>query len=327
MEGGSEKEGKVFCASPPPHQSKGEMSQPKGGKNMKPMCAKLAICNHGCTSCNVPPRDLDSKACVTIGEKNFEVKADDLEQISELGRGAYGVVDKMRHVPSGLIMAVKRIRATVNTQEQKRLLMDLDISMRTVDCFYTVTFYGALFREGDVWICMELMDTSLDKFYKQVIEKGLTIPEDILGKIAVSVGKLLGLCVHKSFGVTGQRGWLSSTTAAPERINPETNQKGYNVKSDIWSLGITMIELAILRFPYDSWGTPFQQLKQVVEEPSPQLPADQFSPEFVDFTSQCLKKVSKERPTYTELMQHLFFTSHEAKETDVASFVKVILGD
>lgn len=35
---------------------------------------------------------------------------------------------------------------------------------------------------------MELMDTSLDKFYKQVIEKGLTIPEDILGKIAVSVG-------------------------------------------------------------------------------------------------------------------------------------------
>ncbi|MED6251233.1 Dual specificity mitogen-activated protein kinase kinase 6, partial [Ataeniobius toweri] len=143
------------------------------------------------TPAAVPPRDLDSKACVTIGEKKCEVKADDLEQICELGRGAYGVVDKMRHVPSGLIMAVKRIRATVNTQEQKRLLMDLDISMRTVDCFYTVTFYGALFREGDVWICMELMDTSLDKFYKQVIEKGLTIPEDILGKIAVSIVKAL----------------------------------------------------------------------------------------------------------------------------------------
>ncbi|XP_023274618.1 dual specificity mitogen-activated protein kinase kinase 6 isoform X1 [Seriola lalandi dorsalis] len=311
------------------------------------------------TPAAVPPRDLDSKACVTIGEKNFEVKADDLEQICELGRGAYGVVDKMRHVPSGLIMAVKRIRATVNTQEQKRLLMDLDISMRTVDCFYTVTFYGALFREGDVWICMELMDTSLDKFYKQVIEKGMTIPEDILGKIAVSIVKALEhlhsnlQVIHRDvkpsnvlintqgqvkmcdFGISG---YLVDSVAktmdagckpymAPERINPETNQKGYNVKSDIWSLGITMIELAILRFPYDSWGTPFQQLKQVVEEPSPQLPADQFSPDFVDFTSQCLKKVSKERPTYTELMQHPFFTSHEAKETDVASFVKVILGD
>lgn len=41
----------------------------------------------------------------------------------------------------------QRIRATVNSQEQKRLLMDLDISMRTVDCPFTVTFYGALFRE------------------------------------------------------------------------------------------------------------------------------------------------------------------------------------
>ncbi|KPP78180.1 dual specificity mitogen-activated protein kinase kinase 6-like [Scleropages formosus] len=243
----------------------------------------------------------------------------------------------MRHVPSGVIMAVKRIRATVNTQEQKRLLMDLDISMRTVDCFYTVTFYGALFREGDVWICMELMDTSLDKFYKQVIEKGMTIPEDILGKIAVSIVKALEhlhsnlSVIHRDvkpsnvlintqgqvkmcdFGISG---YLVDSVAktmdagckpymAPERINPETNQKGYNVKSDIWSLGITMIELAILRFPYDSWGTPFQQLKQVVEEPSPQLPADRFSPEF----------------------QHPFFTLHDSKDTDVATFVKVILGD
>lgn len=77
-----------------------------------------------------PPRDLDSKACVTIGDQvslhiadacsvfckasitsasvqNFVVKADDLEQIEELGRGAYGVVDKMKHVPTNVIMAVK----------------------------------------------------------------------------------------------------------------------------------------------------------------------------------------------------------------------------
>ena len=121
-------------------------------------------------------------------------------------------------------LSPQRIRATVNTLEQKRLLMDLDISMRTVDCFFTVTFYGALFREvngpwclwwatsscicyaecvtdhlvsscvflqGDVWICMELMDTSLDKFYKKVIEKGKTIPEDILGKITVAVSPVV----------------------------------------------------------------------------------------------------------------------------------------
>ncbi len=52
---------------------------------------------------------------------------------------------------------------------------------------------GPLCCQGDVWICMELMDTSLDKFYKQVHEKGITIPEDILGKISVSVSTDLKL--------------------------------------------------------------------------------------------------------------------------------------
>ncbi|XP_015215390.1 dual specificity mitogen-activated protein kinase kinase 3 isoform X1 [Lepisosteus oculatus] len=307
----------------------------------------------------VPPRNLDSRTFITIGDKNFEVQADDLVPLSELGRGAYGVVERVRHAQSGTIMAVKRIRATVNSQEQKRLLMDLDISMRTVDCPYTVTFYGALFREGDVWICMELMDTSLDKFYKKVIEKKKKIPEDILGKMAVSIVKALEhlhsklSVIHRDvkpsnvlinneghvkmcdFGISG---YLVDSVAktldagckpymAPERINPELSQKGYNVKSDVWSLGITLIELAILRFPYESWGTPFQQLKQVVEEPSPQLPPDRFSREFVDFTAQCLKKNPAERMNYLELMEHPFFKTHDTKETDVASFVKEILED
>lgn len=66
---------------------------------------------------------------------------------------------------------------------QKRLLMDLDISMRSSACLYTVHFYGALFREGDVWICMEVMDTSLDKFYPRVYKNDRVINEDILGKV------------------------------------------------------------------------------------------------------------------------------------------------
>ncbi|XP_054946796.1 dual specificity mitogen-activated protein kinase kinase 6 isoform X5 [Physeter macrocephalus] len=276
-----------FCRSQPE-------THPRSGKKRNPGLKIPKEAFEQPQTSSTPPRDLDSKACISIGNQNFEVKADDLEPIVELGRGAYGVVEKMRHVPSGQIMAVK----------------------------------------GDVWICMELMDTSLDKFYKQVIDKGQTIPEDILGKIAVSIVKALEhlhsklSVIHRDvkpsnvlintlgqvkmcdFGISG---YLVDSVAktidagckpymAPERINPELNQKGYSVKSDIWSLGITMIELAILRFPYDSWGTPFQQLKQVVEEPSPQLPADKFSEEFVDFTSQCLKKNSKERPTYPELM-------------------------
>lgn len=55
--------------------------------------------------------------------------------------------------------------------------MDLDISMRSSDCPFTVHFYGALFREGDVWICMEVMECSLDKFYPIVFNNNLKMPE------------------------------------------------------------------------------------------------------------------------------------------------------
>lgn len=65
--------------------------------------------------------------------------------------------------------------------------MDLDISMRSSACPYTVHFYGALFREGDVWICMETMDTSLDKFYPKVFKNNRQMTEDILGKIAIAI--------------------------------------------------------------------------------------------------------------------------------------------
>lgn len=131
----------------------------------------------------VPPRNLDSSTTIQIGDRTFEIDADSLEKICDLGRGAYGIVEKMRHEQTGTVMAVKRITATVNRKEQKRLLMDLDISMRSSDCPYTVHFYGALFREGDVWICMEVMDTSLDKFYPKVFKNNLIMEECVLGKV------------------------------------------------------------------------------------------------------------------------------------------------
>lgn len=82
--------------------------------------------------------------------------------------------------------------------------MDLDISMRSSACPYTVHFYGALFREGDVWICMEVMDTSLDKFYPKVYKNGRVMSENILGKVgsfnendcAIFDLMFLSLCCH-----------------------------------------------------------------------------------------------------------------------------------
>lgn len=74
--------------------------------------------------------------------------------------------------------------------------------MRSSDCPYTVHFYGALFREGDVWICMEVMDTSLDKFYSNVYKNNLVINEDILGKVRLDfVGVIRIVCESHSNGM------------------------------------------------------------------------------------------------------------------------------
>ena len=144
------------------------------------------LANNPCySSCR--PRNLDTRTTITIDDRTFEVLADDLEKIGDLGKGAYGIVEKMRHRQTQTEMAVKRITTTVNSQEQKRLLMDLDISMRSSACPNTVHFYGALFREGDVWICMEVMDTSLDKFYPRVFKNSRIMSEDILGKVSENI--------------------------------------------------------------------------------------------------------------------------------------------
>ncbi|KAF7384878.1 hypothetical protein HZH66_011964 [Vespula vulgaris] len=336
----------------------------KGKRNLKLQVSDEAIapvynlCVCVCVCYNrTPPRNLDKRTTITIGEKTFVVEADDLETLCILGRGAYGVVDKMRHKQSGTIMAVKRITATVNTQEQKRLLMDLDISMRSSACLYTVQFYGALFREGDVWICMEVMDMSLDKFYTKVYKHGHAIPEDILGKVAFAVVSALHYLYSKlrvihrdvkpsnilinregevkicDFGISG---YLVDSVAktidagckpymAPERIDPSGNPSQYDIRSDVWSLGISLVELATGKFPYESWGTPFEQLKQVVKDEAPKLPPGKFSSSFEEFINKCLMKDYTARPNYSQLLELSFIKEHAKKDTDVAEFVGQIL--
>ncbi|XP_062573299.1 dual specificity mitogen-activated protein kinase kinase 6-like isoform X1 [Saccostrea cucullata] len=329
---------------------------PRKGKRRPPGLTKISMPREEEQTPVQVPGIPDSKVKIQIEGKEFEIDAGDLITIRNLGRGAYGIVDLVRHRPSGAILAVKRIPMTVNSQEQKRLLMDLDVNMRSGSCPYTVTFYGALFREGDVWIVMEVMDAPLDKFYKKIYENKDRIPEDVLSSVAFSVVKALHYLqselkvIHRDvkpsnilinekgqvkicdFGISG---YLVDSVAktidagckpymAPERINPESGQKGYDIRSDVWSLGITMIELATGQFPYPTWKTPFEQLKQVVQDPPPTLPPGEFSAEFEDFITKCLQKSVTTRPNYVELLKHSFIKRGEEKQGELADYVKSV---
>uniref|UniRef100_A0A8C2WXV2 mitogen-activated protein kinase kinase n=1 Tax=Cyclopterus lumpus TaxID=8103 RepID=A0A8C2WXV2_CYCLU len=264
-------------------------------------------------------------------EQHWDFTAEDLKDLGEIGRGAYGSVNKMVHKPSNQIMAVKRIRSTVDEKEQKQLLMDLDVVMRSSDCPYIVQFYGALFREGDCWICMELMATSLDKFYKFVYcSLDDVIPEEILGKITLATVKALNhlkenlKIIHRDikpsnilldrngniklcdFGISGQ---LVDSIA-------KTRDAGCRP--------YMAYELATGRFPYPKWNSVFDQLTQVVRGDPPQLSNSEerrFSPKFISFVNVCLTKDESKRPKYKELLKDPFIQMYEERSVDVASYV------
>ncbi|XP_014283065.1 dual specificity mitogen-activated protein kinase kinase 4 isoform X2 [Halyomorpha halys] len=294
-------------------------------------------------------------------EQIYSFSSDHLIDYGEIGRGAFGTVNKMVHNDSGTQMAVKRIRSTVDEREQKQLLMDLGVVMKSNDCPYIVKFYGALFIEGDCWICMELMDTSLDKFYKFIYRHLVTqIPESVIGKIAVATVRALNYLkehlkiIHRDvkpsnilldrrgniklcdFGISGQLVDSIAKTndagcrpyMAPERIDPQRSKSGYDVRSDVWSLGITLMEVATGRFPYPKWKSVFDQLYQVVNGKAPSLsPAYQnrFSENFISFVDTCLIKEENRRPKYNGLLEHPFIRQSEQAQVNTAGYFSEVL--
>lgn len=286
--------------------------------------------------------------------EEFDFKAEDLVDHGEIGRGAFGTVNKMIFNKTGDVTAVKRIRSTVEEKEQKELLMDLDVVMKSANCPYIVKFFGAIFKEGDCWICMEIMDISTDKFYKFIYEELKDrIDEKMIGKITVATVLALNYLKEKlkiihrdvkpssilldkgghiklcDFGISGRLVDSIAKTRdagcrpymAPERIDPQRNG-GYDVRSDVWSLGITLIELATGRFPYPKWNSVFEQLQQVVHGEAPKLENEAaFTDPFVNFVNTCLIKEESKRPKYAKLLEHPFIVRSEAESFNVSEYV------
>ena len=196
---------------------------------------------------------------------------------------------------SGVIMAMKEIRLELDEAKFAAIIMELDVLHRCISP-YIIDFYGAFFQEGAVYICMEFMDGgSVDKLYSG------GVPEHVLRKITLSaVLGLKSLkedhnIIHRDvkptnilvntkgqvkicdFGVSGNLVASIAKTnigcqsyMAPERISGggvtqvSANAAGgtYSVQSDIWSLGLTIIECAMGRYPYppETYDNIFSQL-------------------------------------------------------------------
>ncbi len=200
---------------------------------------------------------------------------------------------------SEIIMAMKEIRLELDEAKFAAIIMELDILHRCISPFI-VDFYGAFFQEGAVYICLEFMDGgSVDKLY------GDGVPEGVLQKITAAtvlglkVLKEKHNIIHRDvkptnilvnsrgqvkicdFGVSGNLVASIAKTnigcqsyMAPERIasggvaQAGANPGGgtYSVQSDVWSLGLTVIECALGRYPYppETYSNIFSQLSVTV---------------------------------------------------------------
>lgn len=280
--------------------------------------------------------DFSSGASFSISMNQFELE-------DELGKGNYGTVRKVLHKPTKVAMAMKEIRLELEDQKLNAILMELDILHRAV-APEIVEFYGAFFVEGCVYYCMEYMDAgSLDKLQGAGIQepvlarisgamvRGLKFLKDKLQimhrdvkptNVLVNRQGIIKLC---DFGVSGQlEKSLAKTNIgcqsymAPERIQGESvnNLGTYSVSSDVWSLGLSIIEAAMGKYPYppETYANVFAQLTAIVQGDPPTLP-DGFSDEACDFVARCLMKEPTRRATYSELLEHPFLIA-DSKRTD-----------
>lgn len=131
----------------------------------------------------------------------YEFNESDLREVSLIGSGEFGTVLKVLHKPSGHMMAMKRVGPTVGNQgERKKVLKELAFVLECHEYEYIVNFYGVKFNyePADCLICMELMDSSLDKFYKHVYRvKNEEIPENFLAKVCVATLNALNYLKEK----------------------------------------------------------------------------------------------------------------------------------
>jgi mitogen-activated protein kinase kinase 5 len=279
--------------------------------------------------------------CGTIGDG-------DVHYLHVLGTGSCGTVYKALHKLSGRLMAVKVIPLDISRDAQKQIISELEILYKC-NSPVIISFYGAFFLENRISMCTEFMDGGSLDTYKD-------IPENILGPISVSIVRGLQYLwsfkiMHRDvkpsnilvntkgevklcdFGVSVQlidsiaKTFIGTNAyMAPERIKGEE----YSIHSEVWSLGVSLFEMAAGSFPYDSGKTPgargIDLWKSIVEKEPPQLPHSRFSENFVDFVSKCMRKDPPSRPAPEALMRHPFIEQYkDSNNTSVALWVQTRL--
>lgn len=300
----------------------------------------------------------EEEAPPPIKPMDDHLNLEDMDVIKVIGKGSSGIVQLVQHKWTSQFLALKAIQVNFQEDLVKHIAQELKIN-QSAQCPYVAVCYQSFYVNGVISIILEYMDGgSLADFLKKVN----SIPEKYLAAICKQVLRGFFYLHHEKhiihrdmkpsnllinhrgevkitdFGVSAKLATTSAerntfvgtcTYMSPERISGNK----YSYKSDIWSLGIVLLECATGRFPYlapkqeetaakeeERWDSYFELMDAVVNAPPPFASPDQFSPEFCSFISACLQKDPKHRQTAHRLMEHPFLSKYDDLNVDLAAY-------